>query len=106
MDCSYLYSLHAFPNCGIFIAKQFLKRKKKVISWRTDDKGEDMALRITQKKEKGLTEKTPQNSTKIRKKYFETTGKEKVQRSMLSCLIESILGNKMQKNKPKILLDI
>lgn len=68
VDYSYLYTLHAFPNCGIFTAKQFLqrKKKKKVRSWRTGEEGEDMALPIIQKKEKGFTKKNhPKRPPKI-----------------------------------------
>lgn len=58
--------------CKIVLAKG----KKKVRSWRTGVEGEDMALPIIQKKERASLKKPAQNTTKNRKKYLETTGKE------------------------------
>lgn len=63
-----------FPTVEFLLRNSSCKGEKKVGSWRTTDDGEDLALPIIQKKEKGFTKKTPQNTSKIRKKYWETTG--------------------------------
>lgn len=50
------FSTADFFYCKIVLAKG----KKKVRSWKTGD-GEDMALPVIQKKEKGFTKKTSPN---------------------------------------------
>lgn len=44
-------------------------------SWRRDDEGEDMALPIIQKEEKGFTKKHPKTSPKLERNTWRELGR-------------------------------